>query len=380
MVRRIKMKKWISLAVVAIGVAGCGTVPYRATFHGPVVPAEGEELAVNQAVIVVDGSTSMQLDKIRVTRALVESFAQTMPDGDYEAGMVIFGGDDFEIHNLLPVKESGMTLKAQTIPFIGSSTPIGECFDQVKGMIAQSTGRTAVILFSDGVATNANYALEAAKNLTASGDVCIHTVQISNSEWGADLLRQIAGTSNCGTARTGESIYNPNAMDEFVRTVFFTKGEAPTPPQPPVLIPVEEEKDSDGDGVPDSKDECPDTPKGAKVDERGCWIVANVYFDYDKAIVKQEYVGDLMEVASVLRQNPDMRIYVDGHCDFRGSLQYNQKLSERRAGAVKNFLIDQGISADRLVTRGFGETRPIRPNTTEENMAMNRRVEFSVIE
>jgi len=147
-----------------------------------------------------------------------------------------------------------------------------------------------------------------------------------------------------------------------------------------VVIPVEEEKDSDGDGVPDSKDECPDTPKGAKVDERGCWIVANVYFDYDKAIVKQEYVGDLMEVASVLRQNPDMRIYVDGHCDFRGSLQYNQKLSERRAGAVKNFLIDQGISADRLVTRGFGETDLIRPNTTEENMAMNRRVEFSVIE
>ncbi|MFB3786035.1 MAG: OmpA family protein [bacterium] len=374
------MKKWISLAVVAIWMAGCGTVPYRATFHGPVVPAEGEELAVNQAVIVVDGSTSMQLDKIRVTRALVEAFAQTMPEGNYQTGMVIFGGDDFEIHNLQPVQESGLALKAQTIPFIGRSTPIGECLDQVKGMIAQSTGRTAVILFSDGVATDPAYALEAAKNLAASGDVCIHTVQISQSVAGGDLLRQIAGASNCGSARTGESIYTPNAMDDFVRTVFFTKGEAVTPPQPPVEIPVEAEKDSDGDGVPDSKDECPDTPKGAKVDERGCWIVANVYFDYDKAVVKQEYVGDLTEVASVLKQNPDMKIYVDGHCDFRGSLQYNQKLSERRADAVKNFLIDQGIAADRMVTRGYGETRPIRPNTTEENMAMNRRAEFSVIQ
>jgi OOP family OmpA-OmpF porin len=136
--------------------------------------------------------------------------------------------------------------------------------------------------------------------------------------------------------------------------------------------------DTDGDGVYDYMDECPGTPKGAKVDERGCWTIRNVHFDYNKFEVKKEYYGQLDDAVVVLKKNPDLKIRIDGHTDFRGSDAYNQTLSENRANAVKNYFIQQGISADILSVKGFGESQPVKPNDSEENMALNRRVELTV--
>ena len=134
--------------------------------------------------------------------------------------------------------------------------------------------------------------------------------------------------------------------------------------------------DTDGDGVPDYLDECPGTPKGANVDERGCWVISEALFDFNKYLIKTEFYPHLDEIIAVLQENPTMVVEIQGHTDNVGSSQYNRKLSENRARAVKNYLIKKGISDQRLIAVGFGFSRPKTTNTTEAGRTLNRRVEL----
>ena len=134
--------------------------------------------------------------------------------------------------------------------------------------------------------------------------------------------------------------------------------------------------DTDGDGVPDYLDECPGTPKGAKVDERGCWVISEALFDFNKYLIKTEFYPHLDEIITVLQENPTLVVEIQGHTDNVGSSQYNRKLSENRANAVKNYLIKKGINDQRLIAVGFGFSRPKTTNRTEEGKALNRRVEL----
>jgi outer membrane protein OmpA-like peptidoglycan-associated protein len=88
-----------------------------------------------------------------------------------------------------------------------------------------------------------------------------------------------------------------------------------------------------------------------------------------------------MPVVDIMKQNPDIRkVRVEGHTDSKGSDAYNIKLSQRRANAVRDYLIAHGVEADRLVAVGYGETRPVADNGTAEGRARNRRVEFTILE
>ena len=144
--------------------------------------------------------------------------------------------------------------------------------------------------------------------------------------------------------------------------------------------------DDDRDGVANAGDTCPDSAAGAEVDERGCSLEQNlnelppVYFDTDKATIRPESLSNLREVADRLSDRSNVRVRVIGHTDSRNTAAYNMDLSQRRAESVVSFLIDQGISADRLVALGRGETEPIATNETDAGRAENRRVEYEVIE
>lgn len=136
--------------------------------------------------------------------------------------------------------------------------------------------------------------------------------------------------------------------------------------------------DSDGDGVTDDKDACPGTPKGVMVDDRGCWSYpSKLLFDFDKAIVKDEYKSNLGEAKKVFDAYPTMTVEIVGYtCDI-GPESYNQNLSERRAKAVRDFLVNEvGVDSNRLNVSGAGESRPAYPNDSEANRKKNRRVEF----
>jgi len=140
--------------------------------------------------------------------------------------------------------------------------------------------------------------------------------------------------------------------------------------------------DSDGDGVYDYLDRCPGTPAGIKVDSSGCpvpikekvSIELNVEFDFDRAVVRNIYEGQIRKVANFLEAYPGTIAVIEGHTDSKGSEQYNMKLSQRRAESVVKVLAEHGIDASRLRAVGYGESRPVADNSTEEGRQRNRRV------
>ncbi|MDX1734296.1 MAG: OmpA family protein [Halioglobus sp.] len=145
--------------------------------------------------------------------------------------------------------------------------------------------------------------------------------------------------------------------------------------------------DSDGDGVADDRDRCPDTPSGTRVDADGCplpvaqvtSVKLKVNFDFDSSAIEERYFSDLGELAGFLQRFPDLQVEVEGHTDSTGPESYNMSLSQRRAQAVVDYLVNQhGIAAGRLQAQGYGESRPVAGNDTPEGRAQNRRVMASL--
>lgn len=157
------------------------------------------------------------------------------------------------------------------------------------------------------------------------------------------------------------------------------------------------EKDSDNDGVPDERDLCPNTPPNVRVDKDGCPIELNdretelldkgritereIHFETAKWDILPESYPVLEAIGAILIQWPRLRIEIGGHCDARGSDDYNLELSQKRAEAVMAYLLRKFPQLERSAfsAKGYGERRPVATNKTIEGMAQNRRVEFRVL-
>lgn len=145
--------------------------------------------------------------------------------------------------------------------------------------------------------------------------------------------------------------------------------------------------DSDGDGVPDSRDKCPGTPRGVEVDARGCPIekqspivLKGVTFEFDSSKLTMSAENRLDNVVDALEASSDVRFRIDGHTDSVGSESYNLGLSQRRVESVREYLTNGGIDTRRITaTEGHGESEPVATNETAAGRAQNRRVELSVV-
>lgn len=163
---------------------------------------------------------------------------------------------------------------------------------------------------------------------------------------------------------------------------------------------VPKEADTDGDGIVDSKDKCPTVyaktadgcpapepvaepapapapalaPAAAPAPKK--LVLEGVNFDHDKAALREDAQPILDQAAEGLKEWGDVKVEVAGYTDSKGKDQYNLKLSQRRAEAVRAYLISKGIAADRLTAKGFGETKPVADNKTAEGRFKNRRVEL----
>ena len=171
-------------------------------------------------------------------------------------------------------------------------------------------------------------------------------------------------------------------------------------------------KDTDGDGVADHLDKCPNTPAGATVDGSGCELdtdadgvadwkdkcpteagtaelngcpevkvttlegVKNIQFEYNSSVLKTESYERLDQVSATLRAQKELKLQLDGHASLEGSEAYNIQLSLDRANAVKTYLVNSGVPSNRIATKGYGESRPIASNATKDGREANRRVEF----
>jgi OOP family OmpA-OmpF porin len=216
-----------------------------------------------------------------------------------------------------------------------------------------------------------------------------------------------------------------NNLLATVGLTFAFGGEKPAPPPPP---PAPVVLDSDNDGVPDNLDKCPGTPAGVAVDKDGCPLDSDndgvydyldkcpgtpagvkvdkdgcpppvvvqprvekeiiekgrttlkVLFDTNKSVIKKGYFDDVDALAGVMQQYPDLNVTIEGHTDNVGKDAYNKKLSQRRADAVKAYLVKKGIDANRLTAIGYGEEKPIADNATKAGKTENRRVEAATAE
>ena len=169
-------------------------------------------------------------------------------------------------------------------------------------------------------------------------------------------------------------------LDRCPNTPWGSKVDSIGCPKGPVAAQLTRKKadrlDADKDGVLDPLDKCPQTPRTAAVDEKGCWATAEILFDFDSAIIKPQFHPALADAITVLQNNPDLKIEIQGNTDNTGPESYNKILSEKRAQTVKEYMISKGIASDRLKAVGFGASRNVASNENEAGRALNRRIDF----
>ncbi|MFK7897116.1 MAG: OmpA family protein [Myxococcota bacterium] len=381
----------LTVAVAASGACATHTpIPYQAPVSA--TPPTGN-VAISQAVNLFDASGSQELT-FATGKAALESIVGVMPNGSYQAGNINFGGFDREATGISTFNRSSLAAAAKGATHLGGSTPLFAVLERDLAS-ALGSGKAAVVLISDGLATNfagsggmdaRTVAAASAVAAGRSGATCFHTVQTGNDASGAALLQSIANVSSCGSFRNASALSSASALQQFSRDVYLG-GAAPAPPPRPAPAPTRApisrpvDGDSDSDGVRDSADRCPNTLRNANVDNRGCWRLRDLRFSVNGAAIESGYTNGLQEAIEVLQANPGVRIRVDGHTDSDGSENYNQGLSVRRAASVRDYLVSNGgLSAGRFEVRGFGESRPAVPNDSRENKRINRRVELTIID
>jgi OOP family OmpA-OmpF porin len=215
------------------------------------------------------------------------------------------------------------------------------------------------------------------------------------------------GLKNGIALRAGLDLYDKDAGMVFVgvlkRFGVKSKRKVVSEPEPviePVVEPVAEvvatqavvlpevvvtyDVDSDNDGVIDRLDDCADTPAGFNVDKKGCSIIefkfGGVNFEPKSFDLTEQSKLILDEAAITINASPEIsKIEVQAHTDYKGSGEANLKLSEKRASSVRDYLVSRGVSENRLVAKGYGESLPIADNKTAEGRAKNRRVELKII-
>lgn len=408
--------KWLLVGVIGVVLMSCAGPQGQMTapvFTPYTFQTNQYVSKVDNFVVILDTSSSMAEKyhgetKAKITKNFLMATNKTLPELKYKGALRTFGYDahipdrsTISVYDLKPYSKAkfGSALNSVKGPSGDSSLPLAKAISAAGEDLKSTQGPIAVIIVSDGADMD-RVPVEAAKALKGKfGDrLCIDTVQIGNNADGKTLLEQIAGVSDCGFSTTADRLATASSLAGFVESVFLAKSA------PMAAV------DSDGDGVPDKKDKCPNTPRGvsvdvfgcpldadrdgvadyldqcpntpmgATVDARGCWTYAAVVlFDINSAEVKSEAYPMLTEAVLIMKKNTDLNVEIDGHTDSTGSAAYNMALSKKRAEAIKDFLVTRGIDPKRLTTKGFGFTKPAASNDTKEGRAKNRRVEFTPV-
>lgn len=340
------------------------------------------ESKVDNFMIILDASSSMDNAKFKTAKAITERLNRTIPQMGQTAGLRSFGHASgvskkntalfYGMENYSTAKLSD---KLKIISKPGGCSPMGDALDAVRKDLEGLSGvHNAVVIISDGL--DMETTVKNARDLKDKfgSSICFYPILVGDSNDGLALLQEIARIGDCGFYSKADGLLTGAGMASFVQNVFLK--EKKTPLSSKALLIKIEKKDSDNDGVHDDQDKCPGTPVGAKVDSSGCWALDTVRFDFDKHNIKPEATPLLDEVIVVLKQNPETKVELQGHTDNTGTNAYNKSLSMRRANAVANYLTGKGILKSRLPAKGYGENRPVASNDTALGRALNRRVEI----
>ncbi len=360
---------FLPLALLSlVSLAGCTATPLPPTPPVAVSPANASPSqwrTTERVVVITDASGTMYAaETFPEAKALTQSFIASMPDPGhpaadprYEAGVVGFGGDDCVVAPVAAFDRATLSSTADQIEVMGAidrrggETPIYRVLAELQNSVAADQRRTAIVLFSDGGADFPEVSLANARALTeANPQLCFHSVQVGADPEGKMFLESLAGLSTCGSYRTATTLGDAAAIAAFSTAVFMENA----PPPPVAASPA---------------------PRGADP----CAVrvaFGGVNFEFNKAAIRTDAKPVLDKWSDRLAECPTVNLKIEGHTDSVGAEAYNDGLSERRAQAVRDYLVGRRIDAGRLNPVGRGETRPVATSNTAEGRAENRRVEI----
>jgi OOP family OmpA-OmpF porin len=351
-------------ALLSIGLftACASSPPYSPEpFQAEAIDAKAFVPKVDSFVVILDASSSMLKEsegsiKFHTAKDFVASFNQTVPELDYEAGLVRFGGykDDSTdtppagfVYGLETYQRSGFAAGLDAVDQASNITPMSDGIDAASGALSKVNGPVAVILVSDfWRLVDPASAMAAAERLVSQNEnLCLYILKVGDYERVGGLIEKMAALNDCGKAMTVSDLASAGAMASFVKAALLK----PAPQEKPVQY----EKIS---------------------------LSAMALFDFDKAVLKEEGKVELQKLGQYIKGKgiKVVDINVIGHTDSKGSEEYNQKLSERRAMAVKDYLVIESVDGSIIDASGEGESNPVADNSTNEGRALNRRVEVHV--
>ncbi|MDD5451988.1 MAG: OmpA family protein [Desulfovibrionales bacterium] len=396
-------KIWQALFFLMIGVlfVGCATVEKpplisQAYNLNPRLQSGELEQRVDNFAVVLDASGSMdeaykKYRKFDLAKNTADLMNRTIPDLKLDGALRTFGHDKrlteektALFYGVTDYTQSGFEKGLNKVEYPGGTTPMDVAIRAMGQDFKGTAGNIAAIIVSDGkdLGPEPLNAAKEVKNLYGER-ICFYTILVGDDKNGRQLLNDIAEAGQCGFFTSEDQLNSSDAMADFVRKVFLKESTPKAAPAKPVPAPAPKSAakpvDSDGDGVYDDTDQCPNTPAGAKVDKKGCWILPTILFDTDKSDIQTVYYADLDDVAQVMKKNPGLKMHIKGFTDSTASDEYNLGLSEKRAQAVKAYLEQKGIEASRFNLYGFGKTNPVSSNDTPEGRAKNRRAELKPV-
>lgn len=306
--------------------------------------------------------------KFKFAKELALCFNKSIPEIDFIGSLRSFGSPIYTqvAHGPISYDRPQYDLALQKIIDVDGASPLDQTLIHTNKDWFAAEGPMAVLIVSDGKDMGDQEVL-AAKELVGRylDRVCLYTVQIGNDEMGREVLQKIAAAGKCGGSVNGDILLDSGKMADFVRQVFLTTTGA--------------SGDSDGDGVPDAKDECPGTKAGTEVDERGCWklvVMADVLFAFDRHDLRPVGMAVLDKVVEFLKENQTLTLEISGHTDNVGSQAYNDQLSRQRAMAGQGYLVSKGIAKERIKAFWHAFNKPVAGNESMEGRSRNRRIEF----
>lgn len=386
-------------------------------------------------MVILDASSSMGekymgQKKFKIAKDFLSAMNLTIPELKLNGAMRTFGHSPQVskqktalFYKLTPYTRAGFEAGLKAIKEAGGTSPMASAIHASGDDLKSVQGKIAVIVVSDGKDMGNTPVVAAEKMKNQFGDrLCIYTVLVGDDPGGIKFMERVAGVGKCGFSVRADALKTGADMADFVKKVFLSElldsdGDGvydkfdrcpDTPagvrvdgkgcpldtdgdgvydyldkcPNTPTGVKVDMKGcplDTDGDGVYDYLDRCPNTPKGAKVNAQGCWILGGVIFDTGKWNIKSSFHPRLNGIVTVLKNNPALKVEIQGHTDNVGRAAFNMKLSESRARAVMEHLVENGINPARLTAQGFGFTRPIADNGTPEGRTQNRRVELKPV-
>jgi len=375
------VKHLIKLLVVVMSLAllgGCATViqPIPAQDLNPKIKSGALVQKTDNFQVIMDTSASMEepyewkhfaytspmkTNKIEYQQHLVRLFNDTVPNLKLTAGLRDFAGQRWLTRpfdtklwfGMAPYVREEFGKAIFAVNTAGVESPLDKALDAATADLKPLAGKSAVIVFSDGLEMPKAPASAQAMKAALQDRVCIYAVLIGKDPTGEGkaLLDKVVKAGQCGFMVTGAQVETAAGMADFVEKIFLGPAvAAPAPAPAPAAV----------------------LPPGAVAQ------LDSIYFDFDKYNVKPEFKDVVKKNADYFKANKADNVLIAGNCDERGTNEYNMALGQRRADAAAKALKAAGVEAKRIKTVSWGEEKPVCKESNEACWAKNRNAMFFV--